>query len=283
MLSPSLSRPRSPSRARRVLRAAAALALLAVPAARAEAQPACAAGTAASYAAEGFSCRIGSWRLYDFHVGTDHSAVGGAAAATADPLAVVLTPFLATSAAGRTTFGFDFDGLTTSVDGQDAAEATVFAQAFIGFDFYLESLDPGVALAGGRVVGTQQVVGSARAGDPGGRLETALGAHAGAIYPSPIPNVCLGVREVAATPADRALDETGACETAPPRTAVASVFAWSEVSGGISGSPLAGSAATTITRLELVEATAVPEPATVALFGAGLAVLAGAGAARRRR
>ena len=60
-------------------RAAAALLLAAAPLARADAQAACTTATAAAYTADGFACRIGSWRLYDFHVGTDHSAVGGAA------------------------------------------------------------------------------------------------------------------------------------------------------------------------------------------------------------
>src|SRR5689334_13203476 len=92
--------PGSQTVLRRARRAALTLLSLAIPAARAEAQPACVPGTAAEYAAAGFSCRIGSWVLTDFGFDTQLDEMGGATGAGAAASAVVLTPFLHHDAAG---------------------------------------------------------------------------------------------------------------------------------------------------------------------------------------
>jgi hypothetical protein len=276
--------PRSTSVLRSARRGALIALLLGAPAARLDAQAACAAGTVADYTASGFSCRIGSWVLSAFDFGTDRTAVGGAAATVAAAQGVSLTPFLVLDAVGRTTFGFDFAGFAASVDGNGSTEGSVFGDAFVGLGLTLTSLDPGVGLGGARVLGTQRVAGVPRPGDVTGTVESLLGAVVAAIEPSPTSEFCLFVWERVQTPADGVLDREGTCTEAPaPRWVGVSVSAAAQVAGHEPGAPLAAGVHTSATRVQFVEApvAAVPEPATVALLGGGLLALAGVAARRR--
>ena len=272
-----------PSRFHLLARAALLLLPLGLPAARADAQGACATGTLAQYTAPGFSCRIGSWVFTEIGFAGDLTEIGGATGAVADPLSVVLTPFLHHDAAGRATFGFDLDGFETSMSVVESTSGELFGESRVGLGLRIASLDPRAALAGARLVGTQSVAGVPRAGDPTGTVESILGAIVAPIEPSPTTGDCFFTHQIVRAPGDELLDRSGTCgETPLPRWVGASVWGWTRVAGRQPATPLTASIFTSATRLELTEArvTATPEPATTALLGAGL--LAVAVAARRR-
>jgi hypothetical protein len=269
---------------RTLRRATLALALVApaVPAARAGAQDACAAGTLAQYLVSGYTCRIGGWTLSEFSALASVDARGDAQGSAADAASVQLTPFLATDAAGRTTFGFDLAGLTTaaSAHGTTSGSESVFAFASLGF--WLTTEVPGLQVVGveaaGAFAGGNATPGALRVGStygggalamtPGGGIASCDAGLARSAAPGGPPARIGG-------DCDRPLSGLIIVNMTTSSTARRFVSGTDAVDGGSAGS---------LTRVAFTQGAAavVPEPATVTLVGGGLAALAGLGGTRAR-
>src|SRR5687768_16904372 len=185
--------------------------LLASPAARADAQAACTAGTVADYSAAGFACRIGAWVFSGFNFEGDAVTEAGGTSALPDRLTTTLRPFAGTDASGRTTFGFDFGDFSTRASADGSTEKGVYADAFAFLGFAVASDDPRVGLAGGRLHGTQLITGPALPPGPGFGPQSGHIASVTTPVGSLTPGNCLFVIDIARAPADQAVEHADAC------------------------------------------------------------------------
>ncbi len=268
--------------ARRVVRYAGAATLLAAaPAACADAQPACAAGTVDTYLSLGADgCTIGRFRFSAFDFLSGFDADGGATASSPDDLAMTLTPFTGLDRVGRTTFGFTFTGFTTAVavDGGTSVLDAGFALAGLGFE--VAGRTPGARLARARVDGSI-VAASPRPGRLA--MQTFVEGEVGAASGDP----CLSFLVIDFGPADRSLARRGRCPRPRPTDVEIGLGLFTTLGRDTPDDmrPITGSASGTIARLELTaagRAAVVPEPSAVVLTATGLLGLAGVAARRRR-
>jgi hypothetical protein len=268
------------SAARRALRRAAFLLLVAAPAAPAGAQDACASGSLAQYLTAGFACRIGAWTLHEFSANSSTRAAGGAKAVAAEMDAVRITPFVGVDGADRATFGFDLGGMHTAAGSHGTTSGIERANAFASLGFWLVADAPGRTVAGVQAFGTFEGsnltpgvlrVGSTYGGSAfsldGGFVDCAVG-FANSTAPGGPPASVGG--DCARPLSGRIFVNMGASSTA-------------DRIGALEGT-LDGFSGVALTRVAFTEGApaVVPEPATVALVAGGLVGLAGVGARKRR-
>jgi hypothetical protein len=266
--------------ARHAARTSAAVALLAA-ARPAHAQPACADGTMADYAADGFSCRIGPWRLDSFYFDAGASANPGNSAYSAGEADILVHPFTAVDAAGRRTFGLAFDNFTSSVGvtGSPAGLSSTHAGTVMGFA--VTAVRPDLLLLGARYALSASITGDAGAA----RYLTGRGMGSVGALPTdcgfPIARQGGGTGSVA-------LHDEVPCAPAPidrvSATLASDAFLDRVAPDAVTFDGPA-TATGTVERVTFVvapdQATVTPEPASALLMGAGLAAIGVV--ARRRR
>ena len=265
--------------ASKTFRRAALAALLLAPAARAEAQRPCAAGSLERYLGEGFRCRIGGWALSDFSSTFSATARGGAQALGADAASVTVSPFVSTDAQGRRTFGFDVGGLASAAGSHGTTSGIEHAFGFSSFGFWLSSVTAGGQIGAVRVAGAfdganatpgMLRVGSTYGGsalaftDGGGIVDCAIGLANSTAPGGPPPSV------------------GGDCRSPLSGLIIVSLSTGSTADRFTGADAVDGFSAGSLTRVAFTEGptSTVPEPASVALVGAGLA---GLGAFARTR
>jgi hypothetical protein len=275
--------------ARPAAAAAAALLLLAAGARRADAQTACAAATLENYLQNGFGygCTVGGVLFSNFYfqdpgVARPSGTVGALTQTGGDTPTIVLTPFVAGGMVG-----FDLSGFGASITGTNVAstaQASAADQRTLTFFFYAPFDVTGAAATWDLTY--------ARTG-PGVTASTSVGASV-----TDQGMTCLSVDESSPSSASANTRSATTTQNCPGGS----------VNGGLVTLSYAASvniarsttdptlrtvqAQASVRRFALlapgvqapaVEAQVVPEPATVVLLAAGLAGVAGLGAARRRR
>ena len=253
--------------------------LAAASAAPADAQTSCTAGTVASYATAGHSCRLGDWLFHNFVLDVDIDAQDGAEALVVDPLAATMSPFVGTDAAGRVTFGFDFTDFMTAAGSHGTQSGFEFADAFTGLYFDVTALSPTSLLAGSRIGGVFD-------GFNQTPYELQVMSYFGASIQSRSgQGECLvdAVQDAVASPTAVALGRD--CDAPLPGAVTAILYQGSDVSRQLFGTrPVDGFSGISLTRFELTQAapTVTPEPGTIVLVAGGLFALAGVGRVRAR-
>ena len=261
-------------------RRAALAALLLAPAARADAQRPCAAGSLERYLGDGFRCRIGGWALSDFSSHFSVTAGGGAQAVGAGAASVTVSPFVFTGADGRRTFGFDVRGLESAAGSHGTTSGTERAFGVSAFGFSLASVSAGGEIGAVRVAGAfdgaNATPGALRVGSTYGGSALAFADGGG------IVDCAIGLANSTA-PGGPPASVGGECRAPLSGLIVVNLSTGSTADRVVGTGAVDGFSVGALTRVSFTEgaASTVPEPASVALLGAGLAGL-GAFARRRR-
>ena len=278
---------RLPPLRRAAIRLATLAALTAGVGAPAAAQPACAAGALSGYLAAGFQCQLAGWRFFGFGLQASSADSPGATATAPDALGTTtfLTPFSATDALGRQTFGFGLVGFATDASvaagpwqgpstGISAGGATLFFQA--------ESIDPSGVVS--HTLLDYLVEGATPTPD----LTVLASVVQGVAGPTPTGSgsVCLGFVDLLPGSGGGPRSVEQPCASPTQNSVLPILTIGSNVHQALDALGQAGTTRARIDRIAFVAAggvQVVPEPATLALVGGGLLALGAAAAARRRR